>query len=38
MLVQVNNAVAVGPTNGFGEIPVLGDNGRYAGLRTAAAA
>ncbi|AFZ26862.1 putative extracellular nuclease [Cylindrospermum stagnale PCC 7417] len=35
MLVQVNNAVAVGPTNSFGEIPVLADNGVNAGLRTA---
>ena len=35
MLVQVNNAVAVGPTSNFGEIPVLADNGANAGLRTA---
>jgi hypothetical protein len=35
MLVQVNNAVAVGPTNDFGEIPVLADNGENAGPRTA---
>ncbi|WP_238361004.1 endonuclease/exonuclease/phosphatase family protein [Iningainema tapete] len=35
MLVQVNNAVAVGPTNDFGEIPVLADNGANASLRTA---
>ena len=35
MLVQVNNAVAVGPTNDFGEIPVLADNGANAGTRTA---
>ncbi|WP_199328239.1 choice-of-anchor I family protein [Cylindrospermum sp. FACHB-282] len=34
MLVQVNNAVAIGPTNSFGEIPVLADNGVNAGLRT----
>jgi hypothetical protein len=27
MRVQVNDPVAVGPTNGFGEIPVLGDDG-----------
>ncbi len=35
MLVQVNNAVAVGPTSSFGEIPVLADNGANAGTRTA---
>ncbi len=35
MLVQVNNAIAVGPTNNFGEIPVLADNGANAGTRTA---
>jgi predicted extracellular nuclease len=35
MLVQINDAVAVGPTNGFGEIPVLSDNGSYASVRTA---
>jgi predicted extracellular nuclease len=35
MLLQVNDAVAVGPTNGFGEIPVVGDNGANAGIRTA---
>lgn len=34
MRVQVNNAVAVGPTNDFGEIPVLGDNGANASVRT----
>lgn len=34
MLVQVNNPVAVGPRNDFGEIPVLADNGANAGLRT----
>jgi hypothetical protein len=34
MLVQFNDAVATGPTNGFGEISVVGDNGRHAGLRT----
>jgi predicted extracellular nuclease len=34
MLVQVNNAVAVGPTNNFGEIPVLADNGVNATGRT----
>jgi len=35
MRVQLNNAVAVGPTNAFGEIPLLPDNGRRASLRTA---
>ena len=35
MLVQVNDAVAVGPTSDFGEIPVLADNGVNAGTRTA---
>jgi uncharacterized protein len=34
MLVQINNAVAVGPTNGFGEIPVVADFGAAAGIRT----
>jgi len=34
MLVQVNNAVAVGPRNRFGEIPVLADDGGDAGPRT----
>ncbi len=34
MRVQVNDAVAVGPTNGFGEIPVVGDDGANAGIRT----
>ena len=34
MRVQVNEAVAVGPTNGFGEIPVVGDDGANAGIRT----
>ncbi|MEP0856232.1 endonuclease/exonuclease/phosphatase family protein [Trichocoleus sp. DQ-U1] len=34
MRVQVNNAVAVGPTNDFGEIPVLADNGVNASTRT----
>jgi uncharacterized protein len=34
MRVQVNNAVAVGPTNGFGEIPVVGDNSASAGVDT----
>ena len=35
MLVQVNNAVAVGPRNDFGEIAVLSDNGSLASVRTA---
>jgi predicted extracellular nuclease len=35
MRVQVANAVAVGPTNAFGEIPVVGDGGANAGVRTA---
>ncbi len=38
MLVQVNDAVAVGPTSDFGsnrEIPVVVDNGANAGVRTA---
>ncbi len=38
MLVQVNNAVAVGPTSDFGsnrEIPIVVDNGANAGVRTA---
>lgn len=34
MLVQVNNAVVVGPRNRFGEIIVLADNGGRGGLRT----
>jgi uncharacterized protein len=34
MLVQVNNAVAVGPTSGFGEIEILADNGAGASVRT----
>jgi uncharacterized protein len=38
MLVQVNDAVAVGPTSDFGsnrEVPIVVDNGADAGLRTA---
>lgn len=35
MRVQVNNAVVVGPRNSFGEIPVIGDNGSGASVRTA---
>jgi hypothetical protein len=34
MRVQVNDAVAVGPTNSFGETPIVGDNGANAGVRT----
>jgi predicted extracellular nuclease len=34
MRVQINNAVAVGPRNSFGEIPVLGDDGVNGGVRT----
>lgn len=34
MLVQVNDALAVGPTNGFGEIPVVSDGGVNASLLT----
>jgi predicted extracellular nuclease len=35
MRVQVNDAVAVGPTNPFGETPVIGDDGANASVRTA---
>jgi len=35
MRVQLNDAVAVGPTSDFGEIPVVGDGGANAGVRTA---
>jgi len=35
MAVQIDEAVAVGPRNSFGEIPVVGDGGRLAGVRTA---
>jgi predicted extracellular nuclease len=36
MRIQVNNAVAVGPTaTGFGETQIVGDNGAHASLRTA---
>lgn len=31
---RVNDAIAVGPTNGFGEIPVVGDNRANAGVQT----
>lgn len=34
MLVQVNNAIVVGPTNNYKEITVLADNGEGASLRT----
>jgi len=34
MRVQVNNPVAVGPSNTFNEVPVLADNGSGAGVRT----
>ncbi|MGH3648550.1 MAG: endonuclease/exonuclease/phosphatase family protein [Micromonosporaceae bacterium] len=35
MRLRVNNPVAVGPSDRFGEIPVLADNGSGAGVRTA---
>jgi hypothetical protein len=35
MRVQINDAVIVGPTNAFNEIPVLPDDGSWAGPRTA---
>ena len=35
MLVQVSDPVAVGPTNAFGELPVVADNGAGAGPRSA---
>ena len=31
---QINDAIAVGPTNGFGEIPIVGDGRANAGVRT----
>ena len=34
MRVQLNDAVAVGPTNSFGETPIVGDDGANAGVRT----
>jgi predicted extracellular nuclease len=34
MRVQVNDAVAVGPRNAFGEIPVVGDDGVHAAVDT----
>jgi predicted extracellular nuclease len=35
MRVQLNDAVATGPRNTFGEIPVVGDGGANASVRTA---
>jgi predicted extracellular nuclease len=35
MRLQLNNAVAVGPTNAFGETQVVGDDGANASVRTA---
>jgi predicted extracellular nuclease len=35
MRVQLNDAVAVGPTNSFGETPIVGDDGAHASVRTA---
>lgn len=34
MRVQINNPVAAGPTNDFGETPLLADNGANAGVRS----
>ncbi len=34
MRVELNNAVAVGPRNNFGEVPVVGDDGANASVRT----
>ncbi|MDR7304098.1 endonuclease/exonuclease/phosphatase family protein [Haloactinomyces albus] len=34
MRVRLDNAVATGPTNSYGEIPVLGDDGANASVRT----
>jgi uncharacterized protein len=34
MKLQVNDAVVVGPTSGFGELFVVGDDGANAGVRT----
>jgi predicted extracellular nuclease len=34
MLLQLNDAVAVGPTSSFGEVFVVGDGGANAGVRT----
>jgi predicted extracellular nuclease len=35
MLLQLDDAVAVGPTSAFGETPVVGDDGANASVRTA---
>jgi predicted extracellular nuclease len=35
MRLRLNDAVAVGPRNAFGEIPVVGDDGANASVRTA---
>ncbi|NQD36725.1 nuclease [Permianibacter sp. IMCC34836] len=35
MRVQINGALATGPTSSFGELPVIADNGLDASLRTA---
>ena len=35
MRLQLNNPVAVGPTNDFGETQVVGDDGAHASVRTA---
>ena len=32
--IRLNSPVAVGPTNAFGETPVVGDDGGYASVRT----
>jgi uncharacterized protein len=34
MLLQFNKAVATGPSNSFGEVSIITDDGRNAGLRT----
>ena len=34
MYIRLNDAVAVGPTNIYGETPIVGDNGANASLRT----
>ncbi len=34
MAVRINNAIAVGPSNDFGEIPVVGDLGLLSGVHT----
>jgi predicted extracellular nuclease len=35
MRIQIDDAVVVGPINAFGEVPVVGDKGVVAGVRTA---